>query len=183
MKNTDMYAFADQLVGETRDAYLRRTGVTSSTHVLKVKKLHPEAILPQYQTPGAACFDLHAHGADWGLTTLGQGVEVAPGREQSFRTGLAVEVPEGYVLLIFSRSGHGFNNNVRLSNAVGVIDSDYRGELCVKLTADTNGGLRVTNKMRIAQGMLVKIGQWQIEEVDELSSTERGTAGFGSTGN
>jgi dUTP pyrophosphatase len=146
---------------------------------LKVKRLHPDAQLPRYATPGAACFDLHAlfdeHDPEF--------KSVVTNRPKEFRTGLAFEVPEGFVMLVFSRSGHGFNNDVRLSNCVGVIDSDYRGEVRVKLTADTVAAhLPVRPGDRIAQAMLIQVPQWEIEEVDELSETERGDGGFGSTG-
>lgn len=146
---------------------------------LKVKKLHPDAILPKYQTAGAACFDLHAVMKEpW--TIIDGGVLDIP-------TGLAFEVPEGHVMLIYSRSGHGFKNNVRLSNCVGVIDSDYRGELRVKLTHDGTGAngytaFRVETGDRIAQAMIIPVQQVQLVEVDELGTTGRGVGGMGSTG-
>ena len=143
---------------------------------LKIKKLVPTAILPQYQTPGAACFDLHALHAG----------TVAAGDPKTFGTGLAFEVPNGHVLMIYSRSGHGFKNDMRLANCVGVIDSDYRGEVCVRLTNDQGGpaARRVTIKTgdRIAQGMLVRIPGVDLVEADEISETERGAGGLGSTG-
>lgn len=146
---------------------------------LKIKKLHPDAVMPKYATPGAACFDLHA-------MMLGEGAnaQVNVGTATVFRTGLAFEVPAGHVMLIYSRSGHGFNKNTRLANCVGVIDSDYRGEVQVKLTRDEvdGGELKVLAGDRIAQAMIVPIPQVQMVEVEELSDTERGTGGFGSTG-
>lgn len=147
------------------------TTIIKPLRVLKVKRLHADAILPKYQTPGSACFDLHA------LTEQSRVVSFS----SIFRTGFAVEVPPGYVMKVFSRSGHGFNNDVRLANCVGVIDSDYRGELMVKLTAD---GLAfvVEPGDRIAQAMLVPVEQWALTEVDELCETVRGAGGFGSTG-
>ena len=145
--------------------------------LLKVKKMDRSAIIPKYQTPGAACFDLHA---------IGEAAPVALNSEvrysHTFRTGLQFEVPDGWVMLVFSRSGHGFKNDIRLANCVGVIDSDYRGEVQVKLTADDTGYLVVKNGDRIAQAMLVPARQVHIEEVAELSETERGAGGFGSTG-
>lgn len=144
---------------------------------MKVKRLHPEAKLPRYQTAGAACFDLHV---------------CAPGSEPAdmgdfaaatFDTGLAFEVPSGHVLLIFSRSGHGFSHDVRLANCVGVIDSDYRGGVSVRLTSDnTARPLIVSHGDRIAQAMLLPIPSVELVEVDELSATARGGCGFGSTG-
>ena len=153
---------------------------------LRVKKLHPDAKLPIYASRGAACFDLHAmvHCSD-GL--LIQAPESALGSEPTeyiFSTGLSFEIPDGYQMLIFSRSGHGFKNSVRLSNCVGVIDSDYRGEVKVKLTADNWGrGLRVHDGDRIAQAQILPVLRADFLEVDTLSDTERGDGGFGSTGN
>lgn len=141
---------------------------------LKVKKLDKNAIIPQYQSAGAACFDIHA------LTYMRK--EITPGKAATLSTGLAFEVPEGFVLLVFSRSGHGFKDNIRLSNCVGVIDSDYRGELKVKLACDEGFGICVNHGDRIAQAMLLPVNQVQLLEVEELSETARGSAGFGSTG-
>lgn len=145
---------------------------------LKFKKLHPAAVTPQYATPGAACFDLHAIISETEAHMVMMGA-------LTFRTGLAVEVPAGHVMLIFSRSGHGFKNDVRLSNCVGVIDSDYRGELQVRLRADStvaSAGIAVRNGDRIAQAMIVPIPAVELEEVGELTDTARGAGGFGSTG-
>lgn len=148
---------------------------------LKVQKLHPDAILPKYATAGAACFDLHAVGP---VDPFYDSQEIGE-QPLTIETGLAVEVPENHVMLIFSRSGHGFKHDTRLANCVGVIDSDYRGELMVRLTRD--GGwdtkpLRVRPGDRIAQAMLVPIPRVELELVEDLSTTERGAGGFGSTG-
>lgn len=142
---------------------------------LKIKKLHPDAVLPTYATPGAACFDIRvcAPGAD--STTLHH-------CSASFPTGLSFEVPQGHVMLVFSRSGHGFNHGVRLSNCVGVIDADYRGELLVRLATDDQRTLTVGHGDRIAQAMILPIPTVSFVEADDLSSTDRGTGGFGSTG-
>lgn len=141
---------------------------------LKIKKLHPAAKLPTYATPGAACFDLYA---------LDSG-SVEAGMPAIFHTGLAFEVPEGYVMLVFSRSGHGFSHDTRLANCVGVIDSDYRGEVRVKLTRDPGRTESIGVKAgdRIAQAMLVQIPRVELIETNDLSQTSRGTGGYGSTG-
>ena len=149
-----------------------------SVITLRVKRLHPEARLPVRATDGAACFDLHALGVGWGINA--QAVDQSS--PVVFRTGLAFEVPPGHVLLIFSRSGHGFNSDTRLSNCVGVIDSDYRGEVAVKLHCDGPGSMFVNDGDRIAQAMLVELPAVSLQEVHELSKTERGAGGFGSTG-
>lgn len=141
---------------------------------VKVKKLHPDAVIPKYATAGAACFDLHSI-QDGYVSDMGESSLV-------FDTGLAFEIPDSHVMLIFSRSGHGFKNNVRLANAIGVIDADYRGEVKVKLTADDDGELDVKHGDRIAQAMILPVQQIELLEVEELGDTERGTSGFGSTG-
>lgn len=141
---------------------------------IKIKKLDSDAVVPQYQTPGAACFDLHAtHCAT-----------ILPGSPMAICTGLAFEVPEDHVMLIFSRSGHGFKTGVRLANCVGVIDSDYRHEVLVKLHCDSNGPynvLKIKKGDRVAQAMILPVKQVTFEVVDELSTTQR-NGGFGSTG-
>lgn len=149
---------------------------------LAIQQLHPGAVVPQYATPGAACFDLHADGLHWSDTEKESGRTVTQDRPGKFGTGLAFAVPDGHVLLVFSRSGHGFKNAVRLSNCVGVIDSDYRGEVAVKLSADTYGALVVKPGDRIAQAMLVPIPRVAFQLVEQLPETERGSGGFGSTG-
>lgn len=137
---------------------------------VKIKRLHPDAIKPQYSSEGAACFDLHC---------VEQGQVSHP---EVFGTGLAFEIPEGHAMLVFSRSGHGFKNNVRLSNCVGVIDHDYRGEVKVKLAKDSGGVTHIAKGDRIAQAMIIPCQKVKLEWANDLSDTERGEAGFGSTG-
>lgn len=146
-------------------------------HKLKIRRIHDDAIIPQYATAGAACFDLHVVG-------LTQPVMVFQGQPLTLRTGLAFEIPPGFVMLVFSRSGHGFNYDTRLANAVGVIDSDYRGEVLVRLTSDSDrlDVLTIKNGDRIAQAMLVEVPRVELVEVDDLSETWRGAGGIGSTG-
>lgn len=162
---------------------------------LKVKRVHPDAELPVYATDGSACFDLaavHINGFTLAeheiLKRAGEHrdeILLKEGQAISVRTGLAFEVPPGHVLLIFSRSGHGRNNATRLSNCVGVIDGDYRGEVMVTIGRDSFDNTRplvINPGDRIAQAMLVPIPRVKLVEVDELSETERGEGGFGSTG-
>ena len=146
---------------------------------IKVTKLKQEARLPEYATDGAGCFDLCAN-----LETNPVGFPVLQGNPVTVPTGLAFEIPEGHVMLIFSRSGHGFNSNTRLANCVGVIDSDYRGEVMVRLSCDSNSGktLYITHGDRIAQGLILPIPKIKFAEVAALSETIRGEGGFGSTG-
>lgn len=143
---------------------------------VKVKRLTDTAKLPTYGTAGAACFDLYADAvikAEWRTDYW---------VTESVSTGLSLEVPENHVMLIFSRSGDGFKRDVRLSNCVGVIDSDYRGDIAVKLRNDSSSRLAVKQGDRIAQGLILPIERISFLEVDELSGTERGGGGFGSTG-
>ena len=140
---------------------------------VKVKRLYDSAILPTYATDGSGCFDIY--------TMLNGDTDY--NEPHTYSTGLAFEIPEDHVMLVFSRSGHGFKNDVRLSNCVGVIDSDYRGEVKVKLTCDKLGwGLEVNAGDRIAQGMVIPVSKVSFAEVEELSETLRGEGGFGSSG-
>lgn len=139
---------------------------------LKIKKLSEYAITPAYATPGSACFDLYA-------TSSGT---IPPREAMSFKTDLAFEVPDGWVLKLYSRSGHGFKHGVRLANTTGIIDSDYRGHVPVCLQNDGTSFFHVYLGERIAQGMLERVEQVEFEEVDELSDTARGEGGLGHTG-
>lgn len=138
---------------------------------VKVKRLSEDAKLPTYGTDGSACFDIYTNES-------GDCFESA-----TFSTGLSFEIPENHVMLVFSRSGHGFKSDIRLANCVGVIDSDYRGELKVKLTLDASFGFfPVKAGDRIAQAMVIPFEKVAFVEVEDLSETERGHGGFGSTG-
>lgn len=144
---------------------------------LKVKRLTPTATLPEYANPGDACFDIRCT-TDTPSTSLTDHIPV------TFSTGLSFEIPEGWAMMVYSRSGTGFKHSTRLSNCVGVIDSGYRGELKVQLIRDCSVAdfLTINPGDRIAQGMLIPITPVQFEEVDELGTSVRGTGGFGSTG-
>jgi dUTP pyrophosphatase len=139
---------------------------------LKVQRLSEAALLPQYATYGAACFDLCAAESGW----------INAGTQKSISTGLAFEVPEGHVMLVFSRSGHGFKSGVRLVNSVGVIDSDYRGEVLIGLRNDSPNDFPFEECARLAQAMIIPIPRVDLIEVNDLSETTRGTGGLGSTG-
>lgn len=137
---------------------------------IKIKRLHCNAVIPRYATDGSGAFDLVAVSRDF------------PGNGVVYGTGLSFELPKGYTLFVFSRSGHGFRDSLRLANCVGVIDSDYRGEVKVKLTYDGTGPAdwpRVGD--RIAQAVLIKTPSVEFVET-ELNITERGEGGFGSSG-
>lgn len=139
-------------------------------NIVKIKKLEKEAKVPTYATEGAACFDLYSMNESTGCAA------------DIFKTGLAFEIPKDQVMLVFSRSGHGFKQDIRLANCVGVIDSDYRGEVMVKLRADGSSDVAFKAGERIAQAMIIDVKKVSFEVVDDLNSTNRGTGGFGSTG-
>lgn len=142
---------------------------------LPVKRTHPKAVMPKFQTDGAACFDLVS------VTRKPEG-----DRSMIYDTGLVFDIPEGYHIKVYSRSGHGFKYDMRLCNSTGIIDSDYIGTIKVKLTYDGPVSYRPDWPYvgdRIAQAMLVKNVKTDLVEVDEIKKqTERGTGGFGSTG-
>lgn len=133
---------------------------------------HPSAVLPSYESRGAAAADIRSTDTAY----------IAPGSTAVVGTGLKPEIPEGYVALIYSRSGHGFKNDVRLANCVAVIDSDYRGEIKIKLVNEGNLPFPVNVGDRIGQMMIVPAIQATFEIQENLTSTVRGEGGFGSTG-
>lgn len=145
---------------------------------IKIKKLSQLAKTPTYATDGSGCFDIYAINP---LATL-----VHEGYPATFDTGLAFEIPPGYGMFILSRSGHGFNFDTRLANCVGFIDSDYRGEVKVKLTCDQEHEeamlLAVKAGDRIAQACILPVPRVGFEITEELSETLRGEGGFGSSG-
>lgn len=136
-----------------------------------IKKLDPDAHIPTYASEGAACFDLYANESGYSRV----------GFRRIVRTGISVQVPEGHVLMLFSRSGHAYKHSIRLSNCVGIIDSDYRGEILVMLHNDGSFDFEFLKGDRIAQGMIVPVPRINLVE-GELTETERGSGGFGSTG-
>jgi dUTP pyrophosphatase len=145
---------------------------------LRIQKLHPAAQAPKYATDGSACFDIRAVMDETKTIFLGESV--------SIRTGLAFEVPEGHVMLVYGRSGHAFKHGTRLANCVAVIDADYRGEVMVKMTRDyetDTQAMTVSHGDRIAQAMIVPIPRVEFDVCEQLTLTDRGQGGFGSTGN
>lgn len=140
---------------------------------VKIKLLTETARVPTYATDGSAAFDIYASTA----------CNIDSGGIGYIDTGIAVEVPESHVLMIYSRSGHGFRYGLRLSNCTGVIDSDYRGEIKVAMTLDmTDGYVRIAPGDRIAQGIIMPVEKTNFIVENELSETVRGTNGFGSSG-
>ena len=138
------------------------------------EKIGTEIPLPYYATAGAAALDLHA-------CTEGETV-ISPNGRVMIPTGIAVAIPEGHVGIMAVRSSMGAKNGINLANGIGVIDSDYRGELRVTLHNTTDTAYTVQSGDRIAQLMVIPVAFPPIEVVDELPATERGEGGFGSTG-
>lgn len=151
---------------------------------VNIKKLHPDAVIPKY-----------AHTTDAGMDLTAISFDIKDGT-YIYGTGLAIEIPNGYVGLIFPRSSN-FKQNLQLSNSVGVIDSGYRGEIKFmfknplhKLTTDEQGNIKMAPSLdkiwqvgdRIGQLIIMPYPHIELNEVEELSETDRGEGGFGSTG-
>lgn len=138
-----------------------------------IKKLKPNAVLPQYQTAQAAGMDLHA--------CLDELVVLQPMERQRIPTGIAISLPDGYEAQIRARSGMGLKYGITMVNGVGTIDADYRGEIGVLLINLSQEAFEVTPDMRIAQMVISKHETVSWNEVDSLDETARGEGGFGST--
>ena len=146
---------------------------------LKMKALSPkigrEIPVPFYATAGAAAMDLHA--------CIEEAVTIPAGGRKLIPTGIAIALPDpGYVALIFARSGLGIKHGIAPANCVGVIDSDYRGEIMVGLQNSGDADYTVQPADRIAQMMITPVIQANVQLVEELEDTDRGAGGFGSTG-
>ena len=144
------------------------------TQQVRIKKLHPDAVIPTYGTPFAAGADLYA--------CMDSSVTIGPGQTQFIHTGLAVEIPVGFAGLVYARSGLACKKGIAPANKVGVIDADYRGEIMVALQNHSSEAVTIESKERIAQLVITPFLTAQFEETDELVDTERGEGGFGSTG-
>lgn len=141
---------------------------------LKIKRLHPDAHIPFYATEGSAGMDLFSVN-DEELILPPLGNALVP-------TGIAVSIPKGYAAFIFARSGLAVKFGINLRNGVGVIDSDYRGEIKVGLCNISDKEYTVRKHDRIAQMVIMPAITAEISECEDLDETERGSGGFGSTG-
>ena len=141
---------------------------------IKVKKLSPNAILPTYGSVEAAGADLYA--------CLDAPVTVAPGETAWIPTGLALEVPKGCAGLVYARSSLGVKRGLAPANKVGVIDSDYRGQIHVVLLNHGKTEQTIRHGERIAQFLITPVLTPAYVETEELTDTDRGAGGFGSTG-
>lgn len=141
---------------------------------VKIKKLNKSAIIPKYGTLEAAGADIYS--------CMGENTLIKAGETVMIKTGIALEIPKGYVGLVYARSGLAFKKGIAPSNKVGVIDSDYRGEIMVALHNHSKEDYIVENYERIAQLVISPYIYANFEEVEELTQTERNEGGFGSTG-
>ena len=141
---------------------------------MKIKKLNKNAIIPKYNSEEAAGMDLHA--------CIDEPITLKPLEIQLIPTGFAMELPKGYEGQIRPRSGLACKFGVTVANSPGTIDSDYRGEVKVGLINNSYNDYTVQPQDRIAQLIIAPVVQMEIEEVEELSDTERGAGGFGHSG-
>jgi dUTP pyrophosphatase len=149
------------------------TDITNTT--IKVKVLDNSITLPKYETVSSAGMDIRAF--------IPEGkIEIEPQERKLIRTGLSLEIPKGYEVQIRPRSGLALKNGITVLNSPGTIDADYRGELRVILINHSADRFSITNEMRIAQMVIAQFSRVDLFEVEDLSETDRGEGGFGSTG-
>lgn len=141
---------------------------------LRIKKLNPSAVIPSYGSASAAGADLYA--------CEGGEVTIKSGETKLIHTGIAMEIPEGYVGLVYARSGIAVKRGLAPANKVGVIDSDYRGEIMVAIHNHSEKEQTIADAERIAQIVIAPYLTVDFVETEELDETERGAGGFGSTG-
>ena len=141
---------------------------------IQIKKLSTTVSIPKYETPGSSGMDIAAH--------IENNIIISPGENALVPTGFSISIPIGYEVQIRPRSGLAFKKNITVLNTPGSIDADYRGEIKVILINLGKEKFIIENGDRIAQMIICPVIQLDLEEVKELSDTERGSGGFGSTG-
>ena len=139
-----------------------------------VKRLDPKVKIPEYKTSGSSGMDLMAF--------IDNSIKIVPNTLELIPTGLSIAIPEDLEIQIRPRSGLAAKSNIGILNTPGTIDSDYRGELKIILFNHGNKDFIVNNNDRIAQMVLTPVIKMELEEVDQLPETIRGSGGFGSTG-
>lgn len=145
------------------------------SYTVKVKKLKENAVVPKRATIGSAGADIYA--------CIDEPVTIEPGSLAMIPIGLAIELESSdCAAFLFARSGLGVKHGITLSNGVGVVDSDYRGEVCVGLCNVSNESYTISAGERIAQMVIMPVKPAEFVVADELSDTSRGEGGFGSTG-
>lgn len=146
---------------------------------MKIKKLYEDAIIPTRADNGSAGMDLYAYLVDKDIADV---LVIPPHKTEMVSVGFAMEIPNGTYGAIFARSGLASKQSLRPANCVGVVDSTYRGEIFVALHNDSDEIKYIHHKDRIAQMIIMEYPTVEITETDVLSDTERGTNGFGSSG-
>ena len=141
---------------------------------IQIKKLSNSVSIPKYETQGSSGMDISAH--------IINNIIINPGEKALVTTGFSIAVPKGYEVQIRPRSGLAAKKNITVLNTPGTIDSDYRGEIKVILINLGKEKFIIENGVRIAQMVVCPVIQVNLEVVKELSDTERGSSGFGSTG-
>ena len=141
---------------------------------IDIVKLRSEAILPEYQTAGAAGADLHA--------CIDEPITLQPLERRAIPTGLAMAIPEGYEVQVRARSGMSIKHGITMVNGIGTIDADYRGEVAALVINLGNEAFTIEPGMRIAQMVVAKYEVADWHETDSLNDTLRGAGGFGSSG-
>lgn len=142
---------------------------------INLKKINDDAIIPSKGTNESAGYDLYAY-------LDRDKKEIMPGETYMVKTGISLEIPVGYFAAIFARSGIASKRNLRPANCVGVIDSDYRGEIMIPIYNDSKNAQAIENKERVAQMVIMPYLNVSFNLVDELSDSNRNADGFGSTG-
>ena len=140
-----------------------------------IKKLNKNTNIPEYKTDGSSGMDLMAN--------IEKPIILQPGEKKLISTGITIAIPNEYEIQIRPRSGLAAKNGISVLNTPGTIDADYRGEIKVILINLSKQSFKINNNDRIAQMVLCSIVKAELEEVQELPKTIRGTGGFGSTGN
>ncbi|GAA7926122.1 dUTP diphosphatase [Helicobacter pylori] len=139
---------------------------------IKIQKIHPNALIPKYQTEGSSGFDLHAV----------EEVMIKPHSVGLVKIGICLSLEVGYELQVRTRSGLALNHQVMVLNSPGTVDNDYRGEIKVILANLSDKDFKVQVGDRIAQGVVQKTCKAEFIECEQLDETSRGSGGFGSTG-
>ena len=141
---------------------------------VKIKLLREDVSLPAYATEGSAAFDLTA--------AIDTPITLKAGERRLIPTGIAISIPMGYVAILCARSGLSAKKGIAAANGIGVIDSDYRGEIFFSAINLSNEEYTITNGERVAQLMIMPVCHAEFTVCDDLDKTERGCGGFGSTG-
>lgn len=148
---------------------------------VKIKKLYNDVIVPEQATSGSAGFDLRLYIPERDREFFNE-IYLEPNETVKINTGLCFELPEDHVMIICPRSSTGIKKGLMMQNTIGILDADYRGECFLFLKNMSYKGIVIEHGERICQAIIMPYPKVNFEVVEELSSTERGTGGFGSTG-